>query len=98
MVYDLLSLLLWGKRQKTGQWHDKAFSKNMTVLHPLMCACPLTNRRKTGVQAELFLKKSASGLKIFLAAQAVIAGFGEGTPQQDSMWGRLSRMRNLAPW
>ena len=48
----------------------------------------------SGTVFEIIRKEFAG---IFQAALAAIAGFGEGTPQQDSRRGKMSDKRILAP-
>nr|AMP49272.1 hypothetical protein [uncultured bacterium] len=66
------------------------------VDRPPFCVwCPLTNRRKTGCEAELFLKNPKKYFEGFLSGVSRMAGFGEGTPQQDSRRGKMSDKRIL---
>ncbi|EEX21964.1 hypothetical protein BLAHAN_05325 [Blautia hansenii DSM 20583] len=66
------------------------------MVKPPFCAwCSLTNRRKTGCKAELFLKNPKKYFEGFLSGVSRMAGFGEGTPQQDSRRGKMSDKRIL---
>jgi hypothetical protein len=66
------------------------------MVKPPFCAwCPLTNRRKTGCEAELFLKNPKKYFEGFLSGVSRIAGFGEGTPQQVSREGQNRRIADF---
>ena len=50
---------------------------------------------KQGGEAELFLKNPKKYFEGFLSGVSHMAGFGEGTPQQDSRRGKMSDKRIL---